>query len=375
MAEPSGEKTEKPTPKKQRDARQKGQVARSQEVVTTVSLMSVIAYIWINWSTMFDEMALVMDEMAALATREDLPVVEALAIAFERISDVLLPILGVTVLAGIAGNYLQIGSVFAAEGVMPKLEKVSPVSGFKRIFSLKQLVEFLKSFLKIVFLSLLLYVVIRSAIEPLINSAPCGMPCLIKVTGLIMAALLGFTAFAFVVVAVVDFWYQQYEHTKSLMMTKDEVKREYKESEGDPLIKGQRKQFAHELLMSDPPEQTRKSSALVVNPIHLAIAIDYRPGYTPLPLVTAKGRQHMAWKMREAAEQAGVPVFHHVPLARALYADAPLGDYVPDELFEALAEVLVWVEQNGDKLYKGPLDQGMIEIEGSPADRTGRRKQ
>ena len=363
MSGSTGEKTEQPTPKKQRDARQKGQVARSQEVVTTISLMSVIAYIWVNWNDFTESLIALIDEIAALSARSgEVPIIEGLNQTFDKITDVMIPILGVTVLSAIAGNYLQIGSLFAIDGVMPKLEKVSPIAGFKRIFSMKQLVEFLKSLIKILFLSTLLYLVIWDSIGPLVQSAECGLPCLMSITSTIIGSLLLFTAFAFVIVAVADFWYQQKAHTKSLMMSKEEVKREYKESEGDPMIKGQRKQIAQELAMSDGPARTKKSTAVVVNPVHLAVAIDYRPGDTPLPIITAKGRNVMAHKMREAAEQVGVPVFHHIRLARTLYADAAVGDYVPDEMFEALAEVLVWVEKNKGKLYKGPLGHGMIDL-------------
>ncbi|MEM6678149.1 MAG: type III secretion system export apparatus subunit SctU [Pseudomonadota bacterium] len=359
----SGEKTENPTPKKERDARNKGQVARSNEVVATVSLMSVIAYIWINFNGLFEKLVNVMDESIRAAHGVEGPrMLDGLQAAKDATVDLLIPVLGVTILAGIAGNYLQIGSLFAVEGVMPKLEKVSPIAGFKRIFSMKQLVEVLKSIIKIVFLSVLLYIVIRAALSPLINSVYCGMPCIAGMTSMVIASLLGFTAFAFIVVAVADFWYQQHAHKKSLMMSKDEVKREYKESEGDPMIKGQRKQFAQELVMGDPPAKAKKSSAVVMNPVHLAVAIYYVPDETPLPVVTAKGRERVAHAMRAAAEEAGVPVFHHIPLARALYADAPVNDYVPDSMFETLAEVLVWIERNRENLYDGPLQHGMIDL-------------
>ncbi|MEL7346342.1 MAG: type III secretion system export apparatus subunit SctU [Pseudomonadota bacterium] len=365
MAGPTGEKTEQPTPKKLRDARAKGQVARSQEVVTTVSLMAVIAYIWVNAEAFFDDMVVIIDLMAALVVADDPTAIQkGMAAAFEQISDTLLPIIGVTILAAVAGNYLQIGSVFAIDGVMPKLEKIDPMAGFKRVFSKKQLFEVLKSLFKIIFLSVMLYFVIEGAIRPLILSVHCGMACLTSITVVMLATILGITAFAFIVVAVFDFWFQQQTHTKSLMMTKDEVKREYKESEGDPMIKGQRKQLAQELIMGDPVQKTKKSSAVVVNPVHLAVAIDYRPGETPLPIVMAKGRNVMAHAMREAAELEGVPIFHHKRLARSMYAEARVGEYVPDEFFELLAEVLTWVERNRDDLYKGPLDHGMIDLEG-----------
>lgn len=360
----SGEKTEQPTPKKERDARKKGQVARSQEVVTTVTLAGVIAYIWMGWQSIFDRLIGLIDQISSLHGQDfRSSAYQGIAIAFYDAVAIVLPILGVVIVAAVFSNYLQFGSIFAFENIMPKLEKVNPAKGLKKIFSMKQVVETLKSIVKIVFLSILLYYVIRNAISPYLNSLSCGMPCLVQVTGKILLETLLFAGLAFVVVAGFDFMYQRYTHTKSLMMTKDEVKREYKESEGDPVVKGQRKQLAQELIMGDDVESTKKSTAVVVNPTHFAVAIDYRPGSTPLPTVVAKGRNLHAHKLRAEAEAAGVPVFRHPPLARALYADADINAYVPDEWFGVVAEILTWVEANKELLYKAPLQHGALDME------------
>lgn len=360
----SGEKTELPTPKKERDARAKGQVARSQEVVTTVSLLAVIAYIWVAGPDINIRMVRLMDDMAALAVGDfRVNSYNGIAIAFWESVYIMAPILGVAIFSAIAANYMQFGSIFALENLMPKLEKISPAAGAKRIFAMKNLVENLKQVLKIIFLSIMLYFVVRDSIGPYLNSLTCGMTCLTNVTSYFLYKLFAYTAFAFIIVALADFAYQRHTHTKSLMMSKDEIKREYKESEGDPHIKGHRKQLAFELIMSDSGTAARKSTAVVVNPTHFAVCISYRPDQTPLPLVVAKGRNFHAHYLRTQAEQAGVPVFLNVQLARALYAGTPLDGYVPDELFEAVAEILAWVERNKDRLYQGPLDHGVIDME------------
>ena len=129
---------------------------------------------------------------------------------------------------------------------------------------------------------------------------------------------------------MLDFVYQRHSHTKSLMMSKEEVKREYKESEGDPIVKGARKQLANQLIMGDVKKQVPRSSAVVVNPTHLAVAIRYKEGQTPLPIIVAKGRDQVAYEIRTEAELAGVPIFRNVPLARQLFADCEVDDYVPD---------------------------------------------
>ncbi len=364
MSEESGEKTEQPTPKKTRDARDKGQVARSQEVVTTISLMSVIAYIWLTWDITFFRLIGLMDQMAALhGTDFRASAFQAIDIAFHESIIILLPLLGVVIVSGYFSNYVQFGSIFAMENLIPKLENVSPAKGFKKIFSLKQVVEVLKSVLKIVFLSVLLFLVASNAILPYVNSVYCGMACMNSVTGSIMLSTLLYSALAFVIVAVFDFMFQRSQHTKTLMMSKEEVKREYKESEGDPMIKGQRKQLAQELVMSDGIERTTKSTALVVNPTHFAVAIDYRPDVMLLPVVVAKGQNLYAAHLREQAERSGVPVFRNVPLARSLYADTNVNEYVPDDLFDAVAEILTWVSHNKHTLYKEKLEHGVLDME------------
>ncbi len=360
----TGEKTEQPTPKKERDARQKGQVARSQEVVTTASLMSAIAYLWFTWDVTFNRLISAMDQIAALqSVAFETAAFLGMAIVFDEAVAILVPLIVIVIAADIFANYLQFGTIFAGNNVAMKLENISPIKGFGRIFSKKQLFEVFKSIIKILFLSVLLLLVVRDALSPYLNSVPCGMACIVDVTGQVMSQTLIWAALAFVIVAVLDFIFQRKQHTKSLMMSKDEVKREYKESEGDPIIKGQRKQLAQELAMSDGGERAKKSTAVVINPTHFAVAIKYDPDVNPLPVVVAKGRNLYAHFLRGQAESAGVPIFRNVPLTRTLFADTDIDQYVPDELFDVVAEILIWVSHNKAALYHGPLDHGVIDME------------
>ena len=359
-----GEKTELPTPKKERDAREQGQVARSQEVVSAVSLLAVIAYLWMAWGDINRRLVEVFDVVPKLVGG-DFGVQARDGIAFVSVValKIMLPVLGVTILAGIVANVFQFGFLFSFKSIMPSLEKVSPASGFKKIFAVKAVVEILKSVLKIVLLSILLYEVLSAAIGPFAASIACGLACQGALTSGVLKQLLIYSGFAFVIVALADFAYQKHTHRKGLMMSKDEIKREYKESEGDPHIKGKRKQIAHELAMGDGGQAARKGTAVVVNPTHFAVVIHYDPDKTPLPLVTAKGRNIQAVFLRAEAESAGVPVFRNVALARALYADTPVDAYVPDELFDAVAEVLAWVNKNRHLLYKSRLPHGAIDMD------------
>lgn len=358
-----GEKTEQPTPKKERDARQKGQVARSQEVVTTVSMFGTIAVILAMGGLIWNRLTTLIDQIAAIAARrENVSLSEGLALTWDVGVAITIPILGAVIFLAIAANMMQFGVLASLEAVQPKLERISLIGGFKRIFSGKQLVELLKSILKIVFLSVLLYYVLNEAIGPFISAVSCGMDCIATVTDSVTRRILIFSAVAFIIVAVADFYYQRYAHTKSLMMSKEEIKREYKESEGDPHVKGHRKQVAMELVMSDGPAQAKKASALVVNPTHLAVAILYKPDEMPLPIVSAKGAGTYAIDMRIEAERAGVPIFHNIPLARHLYADAETNDFIPEDVFDVVAEILAWVARHEASLYQGPLPHGDIDM-------------
>ncbi|MCP8939527.1 type III secretion system export apparatus subunit SctU [Alsobacter sp. SYSU M60028] len=359
-----GEKTELPTPKKERDARAKGQVARSQELVTTASLLGVVAYVWVTFPGTVTTIVSMLDAVAAdgaqdFHTRANVAIE---AVARGAVS-ILAPLLLVTIVVGIAANYLQIGSLFALQGITPSLSKISPASGFKRIFSKKQLVEILKALLKIAALAVVVFGIVREAMGAYVVGLPCGMPCLAGITAATLAQILASSALVFIVVAVADLAWQRYSHTKELMMTKDEVKREYKESEGDPHVKGHRRQLAFELVMGDGGHAQKKPTALVVNPTHIAVAILYEPPDVPLPLVIDRARGDRAVRLRAAAEEAGVPVFRHVKLARGLYAAATPQGEVPDEWLQAVAEILAWVERHRDRLYQQPLGHGVLDIE------------
>jgi type III secretion protein U len=356
-----GEKTELPTPKKERDARQKGQVARSQEVVTTISMFGTIAVISAMGGTIWSRLTTLIDQIADIAARkEGVSLDEGLALSWSVGVDLTLPILGTVIFLGIAANMGQFGVLTSLQALEPKLERISVLAGFKRIFSAKQLVELLKSVIKIVFLTVLLYIVLGDAIGPFISAVSCGMECMSTVTTSVMNRVLFMTAIAFVIVAVADLFWQRHSHTKSLMMSKEEIKREYKESEGDPHVKGHRKQVAMEMVMGDAP--AKKASALVVNPTHIAIALRYKDGETPLPVVTGKGMGALAVDMRADAERAGVPIFHNIALARHLYADADINGFVPEDVFDVVAEILAWVARNEAALYQGPLQHGDIDM-------------
>lgn len=339
----SAEKTEEPTPKKLRDARQKGQVAKSKEVSGTFGLIAVLALLW----AMSDDYISGIIEMVILpSTVYNEPFEEAFKIVthgiLERTMELLIPLVAVAVFAAIAGNVMQFGLLFAPEGIKPDIKKISPIGGLKKIFALKNLIEFFKSVIKIIFLSFVVYYVIYSSLGDMVNMPYCGRDCILPVTGHLLKKLLLYAIIAFVIIAVLDYLFERYNFMKQNRMAKDEVKREHKESEGSPEIKGKRKEIHQEIL--NQAENTGKSDVVIKNPTHLAIGLRYRHGKTPLPMVTVKGRGGHARFIIKIAEKEGIPILENVPLAHALF-HLNITDFIPGDLIEPVAEVFRWVQE------------------------------
>ena len=238
----------------------------------------------------------------------------------------------------------QYGFLLSLDSVKPDLKKINPVEGAKKIFSIRSLVEFLKSTLKVALLSLLVWLTLQGNLASLLRIPACGLDCVAPVSGLMLRQLMLVCAVGFLAIAVADYAFERHQHYKQLRMSKDEVKREYKEMEGSPEIKSKRRQFHQELQSSNLRADVRRSSVIVANPTHVAIGIRYRRGETPLPLVTLKHTDALALRVRRIAEEEGIPVLQRVPLARALLRDGNVDQYIPADLIQATAEVLRWLE-------------------------------
>ena len=340
------EKTEQPTAKKLRDARKKGQVANSKDITSTALLLVIFAYFGIRR----DAVLQVLSEMTAAPARFfNEPFSSALqhttSVCLLADMVVILPLVLLVLVTGIMANTFQFGLLLAPEAIKPDFNKLNPVSKLKQIFSLKNFVEFLKSTAKILFLSTLLYFVIRNTLDPLLKVPFLTLNDFFNLLPPIMKTFAINVAFAYVTVAVLDFMFQRFNHKKQLMMTKDEVKREFKEQEGDPTIKGKRKQMHRELLQGGSVQKTKRASALIVNPTHYAVAIYYNEIITPLPIVLAKGIDFQAQLMKKTALDCGIPVLEDIPLAHALYDLAEEGRYIPRELIEPIAKVIRWLQE------------------------------
>jgi len=339
------DKTEPPTPKKLREAREKGEVAKSKDLVQGLLFVVIFAILLGNNQA----------NMRTLGTLIVLPgdfyampflvsVREVGTMAINAAFAVMLPLIGAVMLTAIAGNMVQTGVLLAFKALKPNLNKLNPGAQLKNMFSVKTLIEFVKNVVKIAILAIILYGVLKAGLRDLLLSATCGLGCVLGVGSKMLIQILSYAAAVFLIIAAFDYFLQYQQHMKGLKMSKDEIKREYKEMEGDPHIKSKRKQFHHELMMEDTSQRVRKSSVLVTNPTEIAVAILYDAEETPLPLVLAKGEGYLAQRMIAIAREEGIPIMQNVPLARSLHSEAPVDQYIPSSLIEPVAEVLRWVQ-------------------------------
>ena len=340
----SSDKTEQPTPKRLRDARKKGQVAKSKEVSSAAVIVSLMLFLWASsdfYLKKFEELLespIWLESVVFDAAFDDM-VRKALELGLLMI----FPVALIGLLAAVFGNFVQVGVLFAPEAVKPDLKKINPGKALKNIFSKKNMVELLKSLLKIAFMTYLIGHIIWVNASTIMRIPYCGINCIMPILGMLFSQVVIYASAAFIIVAAADYVFQKFEHIKGLKMSKDEVKREYKETEGSPEIKGRRRQLFMEIVNSQQVANVKRSSAIVTNPTHMAIGLYYAQEKTPLPIVTLKEQGCIAQRIVEIAEQEGIPVMQNVPLAHSLMADASLHTYIPDDLIAPVAEVLLAV--------------------------------
>ena len=341
----SSEKTEQPTQKKIRDARKRGEVAKSKDFTQTVLIVALFGYLIAASGAIIQEIRELMILPARFIGVEFRQAISMVVVElFEAAALVLIPILLIVIVVGIFSEAFQTGMNISFEALKPSAKKLNVISNAKNIFSKNNLVEFLKNILKITIISFLVYILVKDALGSLMSIPYEGMDNMGALVAELLKKMIIYIGLAYFTISAADFAWQRHQYTKKLMMTKDEVKQEYKSSEGDPHIKSQRKGLYMELVASDAVASTRKASVVVTNPTHLAIALRYEEDETPLPVVLAKGEGALAEKMIAAAQEAGVPIMQNIPLAHALFEQAELDQYIPSELVEPVAEVLKLVQ-------------------------------
>lgn len=339
------EKTEQPTPKRIRDSREKGDVAKGQDLAPAATVLAASAYAVANGRTIYEKLVEMMEAPFAVM---HLPFDEALSKCLDLVIDcsisIVLPVVAVVMSVALMVLVAETGFLFAPKAAVPKLENLSPTKWFKKTFSVKNLFELGKNILKVSVIGLLVWQVLAKFIPVLFMIPKAGVAGMWSILGEACAELLLMASGAFAVIAALDYLYQKYKWTQDHMMSMDEVKREYKDSEGDPMIKSQRKQLHRELMNQNTLSNTRKAKVLVTNPTHYAVALDYDKEKTPLPVILAKGEGALAQRMMAVAKEEGIPIMRNVPLARALYSEGTENGYIPRDLLGPVAEVLRWVQ-------------------------------
>jgi flagellar biosynthesis protein FlhB len=255
------------------------------------------------------------------------------------------------VAVGVLTEYLQTGPVFTFERLTPKLDNMNPVEGVKRMFSMDNLIEIAKAAAKTAALLTIGWLAISDLLPQIVHLPFAQRP---EAVGSALWAtarpVLVWTVALFALLSLLDMVYQRWSFTKKMRMSRRDIRQEMKDNEGDPYIKAQRRQTHEEWSQRNAQQAARGANALIVNPTHVAIAIDYDRETCPVPTIAAKGEDHVARAMREAAEEAGVPIVRNVPLARDLLARAEVGELIPADLFDVIAEVILWAREVRDEM-------------------------
>ncbi|OEC35423.1 type III secretion protein U [Pseudomonas cuatrocienegasensis] len=338
------EKTEEPTQKKLDDARQKGQVGQSQDVPKLFIFAALIEMILgLVDSGMERLKALIMLPMTKLDRPFSAVLGEVMSKAGIELLLFMLPVLGIAVAMRMAGGWIQFGPLFASEALKLDFERLNPINQFKQMFSSRQLFNLFNSLCKAVMITLVLYWVLPPALGDLISLAQTDLDSYWKALVELFKRLSRICLGLLLVLAAIDFALQKYFFIKGQRMSHEDIRREYKESEGDPHMKSHRKSLAREI--SQQPGSAAPAKApvedadmLLVNPTHFAVALFYRPEHTPLPRIICKGRDAEARELIERARNAGVPVVRFVWLARTLYREN-VGQFIPRATLQAVAQV------------------------------------
>ena len=344
----TGEKTEEATPERLRKLRKEGNVAKSQDVIQAASFLVVFCVIAGTMGFVGDEMiGLVRSAFLAAESfdqRGQGLVDNMLRQSLFSMFKACMPALGTALVLGVVANVAQVGFMFTMKPIMPDFQKVNPINGFKNLVNKKKLVELLKTCLKFIIIGWLSYAALKGAMRDVILMIRSDLYTGMSVIGEIIWTFTVRIGFVFVLIAAADAFYQRKRYTKDNMMSKYDVKQEYKQSEGDPHHKAARKQLHQEILNSAAPQAVKNADVVVRNPEHIAIALKYdkEKGAAGAPKVIAKGTRLWADKILDAAREAGVPVVRNVPLAQALNK-LEVGDDIPEDLYEAVAEVLNFV--------------------------------
>ncbi|MEK4083626.1 flagellar biosynthesis protein FlhB [Psychrobacillus sp. FSL K6-1415] len=350
----SGEKTEKATPKKRQDSRKKGQVLKSPDVTSAIVLLSVFVFLFFFASFLRTEIFSFFGVTFSKYMLIETLTIDTTIIIYKdmllEMAVVLLPIMLVAVVAAVAANYFQFGLLFTTEPLKFDLKKIDPIKGLKRIFSLKAIIELLKSILKISFIGSVTTLILWMNLEQVLSLSFKTAWDTLSTVGWLTGTMGIAASCVLLFISILDFFYQKYDYEKNLKMSKQDIKDEHKNSDGDPIIKSRIRQRQREMAMRRMMQEIPTADVVITNPTHFAIVLKYDDESMDAPTVVAKGVDFVAQKIKLIAKENNVVMVENRPLARSMYDQVEVGQRIPDEFFKAVAEVLAYVYRIKQKI-------------------------
>ncbi|NOQ50698.1 MAG: flagellar biosynthesis protein FlhB [Desulfuromonadaceae bacterium] len=346
MAEGSDqEKTEQATEKRRQDFREKGQVAQSKEV-TTAALMTFSLLLWVFYARYFwSDLLNIMKTTLRMLSRFEVTSLTVVNLFWELVvvlAGMLWPVFLLTMLVGFFSSFLQVGPLFTLKPFQPDLNKFNPIKGMAKFVSKRSAVELIKSLAKVSLIGFVAYKTVSNEFATALTLVRLDLDQTLLFLGRTAFLVMAKTSGILIILAIIDFAFSKYEMEQKMKMTKQEVKEEFKETEGDPQLKARvrsvQQQLARKRMMAEVP----KADVVITNPTHLSIAIAYDRETMDAPTIVAKGADHLAFRIREIARENHVPLVENKPVARALYKQE-VGEQVPEEMFKAVAEILAYV--------------------------------
>jgi flagellar biosynthetic protein FlhB len=350
MAQGSGEKTEKASPKKRKDTKKKGETHKSADLCSAVMLVVMFGTLKAGFEGFMHSVRGISSSLLSesFISRQAESVSAGSVIAYYKsillaVLPVMLPLFGVAMIGGAVVHVVQTGPMFITEKLKPDFKKINPLEGFKRIFSSRTLVELVKSIIKIIILGYIIYSYMRAGLRDFISLVYVDVGTAFEKvlsTSFSMGLMIGGALIAF---AAVDVLYQWWKFEKDIRMTKQEVKEEDKMTEGDPQIKAKIKQKQRQMSAQRMMNRLPDAAVVVTNPDHFAVALRYKENQDRAPVVIAKGQDFLAQRIKKKARELGITIVENKPVARALYWSCEVDDEVPQELYQAIADILIYV--------------------------------
>ena len=345
MAEKSGDQTEKPTEKKVRDSREEGNVHRSEDLTKSVLILVWLALFFLLGHFLYTRVEAVMaDSLQYISHPQDAPLFGLLYNGLAHFLVAVIPFILAAAFLSLLVDFLQVGPLLAVKKVQPKMSHLNPIEGTKKKFSGKNMVEVAKSIFKTATLLAILLIVLFTSLNMMLDLPHGSGPDVLEAYWHVVKWIGIWVVIIFFFVSVLDAVYQRHAFIKELMMSRRDIRQEQKDTQGDAQMKNQRQSLHKEWGEQNMLSSVRESNVVVTNPTHIAIALYYDAEETDLPVVSAKGEDYEARLIRDEAEAHGIPVMQDISLARGLYDDIPLDDYISSEFFDAVAQVLHWAE-------------------------------